>query len=98
MSADHVSLALKLLGMIRGGQPLSPEEVDALQGLTREELSSAEQLWAEGIMAGRDEEGARFARLAWLAQNRPGMTIAEGIESLNPEELETLLALTGEDL
>ena len=55
MTTDRVALALKLLGVIRGGEPPTAEEFAALQGLTREERESAESLWAEGILAADED-------------------------------------------
>ncbi|WP_155892967.1 hypothetical protein [Intrasporangium chromatireducens] len=98
MSADRVSIALKALGVIRGGEPLTRDELEGLKGLTAEERARAESLWAEGILAGEPEERLRVARLAWLLRTRPSMSAYEALASLSEEEWAEYLAINGKDL
>ena len=88
-SQARIAVALKVLGMMRGGEMPSPEEMAG--GLTREELHRAESLFAEDLQMSAPMDDARMRMLVYLIKHAPGaLTIDEAITSLSPEQLDEL--------
>jgi hypothetical protein len=85
-SQARIAVALKLLGMMRGGEMPSPEEMAG--GVTREEQDQAEWLFAQDLQMSAQLDDTRVAMLVYLIKHAPGaLTIDEAITSLSLEQL-----------
>jgi len=87
-SQARIAVALKLLGVMRGGEMPSPDEMAGGRGLTREERVQAEWLFAQDLQMSAPMDLERVERLCYLIKHAPGaLTIDEAISSLSPEQL-----------
>jgi len=82
LSQARVDVALKLLGMIRGGDAPSEEDLRAARGLTGDELARAQHLWAEGVELAGPLDKAYAARLIYVAEHFPGLTMGQALGAM----------------
>lgn len=86
LSQARVDVALKVLGMLRGGDAPSEEELRAARGLTGDELARAQELWAVGVELAEPLDRAYAARLVYVAEHFPGLTMGEAWEAMTEEQ------------